>query len=333
MINRNGERIIPYSLRFLLDAIGCRNDTELIIVDDNSTDNSPQIISMLLSNHCLPFKEFIMLKQRAGPSMARNIGAQRAKGRFLAFLDNDILIHNKSIFDLIIEILNNNSDIDIVQPMIEPFSVFSTSWGGGGYITPTTFGYISKRCKEYQEIFYPLGSFFVIRKEVFESIRGFTPEYEYLFEEVSLAWKKHRCTNGKVICLPIKGIKHIGLRKGSPRATFLQWRNRFILVIENHKRKDILLISTLLLLRMLFNEPQYTINVLSDIVFNIRNLIKIKKRTNCKHDNIGIFQRFNKIIKYELLEARKVSWFAYVVTLFIYKISNLRALLNYYDSK
>jgi len=212
--------------------------------------------------------------------------------------------------------------------MIEPFFAFSTSWGGGGYVSPTTFGYISAQCIDHQEIFYPLGSFFAIKREVFQAIGGFTPEYEYLFEEVSLAWKMHRCTNGKAICIPVQGIKHIGLRKGSPQASILQWRNRVLLVVENHEGRDMLLILVLLLFKIIFREPRYALNILFDIISHFYELIKIKRRLRCKYDNFQIYQRFSKVIDVELIKARRVSLLAYAFTVLIYRISRLRKLLS-----
>lgn len=80
------------SLSACLDALGRQNhphgDFEVIVVDDAS---DPPIGSAALA--ALPGIEVILLRNREnlGPSSARNLGAARARGRYLVFTDDDCL--------------------------------------------------------------------------------------------------------------------------------------------------------------------------------------------------------------------------------------------------
>jgi glycosyltransferase involved in cell wall biosynthesis len=61
--------------------------TEVIVVDDASTDETPNIVAEIakkLNNLVL-----IKLPKNVGAAQARNIGAENAKGNLLAFLDSD----------------------------------------------------------------------------------------------------------------------------------------------------------------------------------------------------------------------------------------------------
>ena len=76
-------------LRRTLEAIDCQPncdpELEVIVVDDDSTDNTRQLAQIRRS--C----QFIYLPQaKVGATAARNIGASAARGRILVFMDDDI---------------------------------------------------------------------------------------------------------------------------------------------------------------------------------------------------------------------------------------------------
>jgi len=63
---------------------------EIIIVDDNSTDNGVEIIKSFQAQ--FPDKiKFIAFQENKGAALSRNEAIKNAKGRFIAFLDSDDL--------------------------------------------------------------------------------------------------------------------------------------------------------------------------------------------------------------------------------------------------
>lgn len=62
-------------------------DFELIIVDDNSHDNSVEVINRYLVQDSRI--KLISLEGNSGAAVARNTAIDQAKGRFIAFLDSD----------------------------------------------------------------------------------------------------------------------------------------------------------------------------------------------------------------------------------------------------
>ncbi|MFB5197484.1 glycosyltransferase family 2 protein [Neobacillus sp. KR4-4] len=60
---------------------------EMIIVDDCSTDNTPEILEQIEKED--ERIKVIYLNQNGGAAVARNIALQNAKGRYVAFLDSD----------------------------------------------------------------------------------------------------------------------------------------------------------------------------------------------------------------------------------------------------
>lgn len=65
-------------------------DWEMLIVDDCSTDSSPEIIKGYTAKDSR-IKYFKTLNKSGSPSLPRNIGIDNAKGKYIAFLDADDL--------------------------------------------------------------------------------------------------------------------------------------------------------------------------------------------------------------------------------------------------
>lgn len=86
----NAARTIGQCLDSLIAA--GRDDTEIIVVDDGSTDDTMKIagekgVTVLPRNH-------------GGPASARNRGAEVATGEYLVFVDSDVYVHNDFIKEI-----------------------------------------------------------------------------------------------------------------------------------------------------------------------------------------------------------------------------------------
>lgn len=69
--------------------------SEIIVVDDGSTDDSVKIIQSLQNSSDPPIKLFC--QKNSGPSKARNTGIDKASGVWIAFLDSDDMWHRDKI--------------------------------------------------------------------------------------------------------------------------------------------------------------------------------------------------------------------------------------------
>lgn len=85
----NSEKTIERAMRSVLNqtGLGLRFDLELIICDDNSTDETLEVVKKFLCYHHLRILKSI--KNSGGPNWGRNKGIKTAQGDLLAFLDHD----------------------------------------------------------------------------------------------------------------------------------------------------------------------------------------------------------------------------------------------------
>lgn len=82
-------------------------DIEIICVDDGSTDSSPEILKRLAENDG---RIKIITKENGGPSQARNVALDVAKGEYIAFIDSDDYFEPRALEYLYAEAKNENLD-------------------------------------------------------------------------------------------------------------------------------------------------------------------------------------------------------------------------------
>ncbi|MBI4843110.1 MAG: glycosyltransferase family 2 protein [Nitrospirae bacterium] len=102
-------RNASHDLRKCLDAIAGlkRDDTEVIVVDDASVDETPALANEFGCT-VLTFAE------QSGPAKARNKGAEIAKGNIILFIDADIIINENTIPLILEEFSSENGPAAVV---------------------------------------------------------------------------------------------------------------------------------------------------------------------------------------------------------------------------
>jgi glycosyltransferase involved in cell wall biosynthesis len=111
----NGEKYIQETLASV--AIQSLRPKELIVVNDGSTDSSPDLVRRVE----MPFPVQLLHQENGGQSAARNLGARQASGEYLAFLDQDDLWNPNHLERLHLEMLKDPllgwvySDVDEID--------------------------------------------------------------------------------------------------------------------------------------------------------------------------------------------------------------------------
>ena len=81
----NAEKFLNSCVQSILNQT--YNNYEIVLVDDGSTDSSPDICDELAKLH--PQKIKVIHSENGGTSSARNIGLENATGDYIGFMDND----------------------------------------------------------------------------------------------------------------------------------------------------------------------------------------------------------------------------------------------------
>jgi glycosyltransferase involved in cell wall biosynthesis len=105
------------SLGRLLNALDRQtfSDFEVLVVDDGSSDGTIGFLRTRIS----PFSIRLIEQQHAGPAAARNRGVAEAKGKFILFLDDDVVPIPELIERHIMEHASNPNAV-VIGPMSPP---------------------------------------------------------------------------------------------------------------------------------------------------------------------------------------------------------------------
>ena len=105
----NVERYLHKCIKSIADQTFA--DLEIILVNDGSTDSSPQICDDFAKNDS---RVKVIHIKNSGVSMARNIGIEKATGEYITFVDSDDWLE-LSMYKKMLEINSQKGQIDVIM--------------------------------------------------------------------------------------------------------------------------------------------------------------------------------------------------------------------------
>lgn len=164
-------------------------DAETILVDNASTDGTSEYVQARF-----PWVRIVALDRNHGFAGGNNAGARQARGRYLAFLNNDT-VADPGWLRALRSGLDEPGGIALatsrVVYMHDPAIVDSagdgmTRWGGA---FKRHHGGPAGEAAESREVFGACGAAFMIPKAVFDEIGGFDEDFFVSHEDVDLSYR------------------------------------------------------------------------------------------------------------------------------------------------
>jgi GT2 family glycosyltransferase len=184
-----------------------------------------------------------------GYAAGSNLGASRATGDMLFFLNPDTVVERGTLGALV-ERLEDES-IGIAMPRLrlldEPellnsrgatIHLSGMAWSDG-FRTPAA------SVDEPREIAYANGSVLAIRRRLFEELDGFTEEYFIYLEDLELGWRT-RMRGLRIVLDPAGDVLHEYEHRRNPAKNYFMERNRLIFVGTAYSLRLLLVLSPVL---------------------------------------------------------------------------------------
>lgn len=220
--------------------------SEIIIVDNNSQDGSSEALRELHNTNVI---KLIQNKDNPGFGKANNQGLLLCKGRYVLYLNSDVYVPELPFFDYLVQKMDASARIgamtvrvDLPNGSIDPASHrgFPTVWRSFCYyarlehitraipLLNTLFGgyhLTHLSLDTIHEIDTPTGAFFLARKTILDTLKGFDEDYFMYGEDIDLAFRIKRLGYG-IVYDPTYTVIHLKNQSGIKKKNNLVIRKK-----------------------------------------------------------------------------------------------------------
>lgn len=250
ILNYNGAGMLQ---RFLPSVLNCSGGAEVIVADNASTDNSLEVM-----HEEFPHVRRIEMTENYGFADGYNRALQQVEAEYFLLLNSDVEV-TPGWAQTLLEYMDAHPEVAACQPKVLQYprpedgpAAFEYAGAAGGYIDRYGYPYcrgrvmgsVEKDHGQYDTeatVFWATGAALLIRARDWREVGGLDGSFFAHQEEIDLCWRL-RARGRLVSCCPQAVVYHVGggtLPQGSPRKTYLNFRNNLFLLYKNLPEEEL----------------------------------------------------------------------------------------------
>jgi len=187
VLSYNGRTWLEQCLGAAVAQVG--PDCELVVVDNGSTDGSVDFV-----RRSFPGARIVALETNLGFAAGNNAGVRAARGRYIAFLNNDAK-PQPGWLSALRRVLDSHPHVGLVasrilfmhdRGVVDSAGDGLTRWGGA---FKRSHGQRAQDVLEPHEVFGACGAACLIRRDLFDEVGGFDETFFAVYEDVDLSYR------------------------------------------------------------------------------------------------------------------------------------------------
>lgn len=248
ILNWNGAEMLRRYLPSVVESLHNSDviiQTELIVTDNGSTDNSLDVLAKEF-----PTVKTIVLDKNYGFAEGYNRAIEQVDSEFVVLLNSDVETP-KGWLEPLLDYLETHPDVAAVQPKIRSWknkSFFEHAGAAGGFVNALGYPYCRGRVLWHVEedkgqydsvidVDWTSGACMCVRTKVYKELSGLDASFFAHMEEIDLCWRM-RNAGWRLVCVPQSTVFHLGggsLHYDNPRKNYLNHRNNLLMIYKNKK--------------------------------------------------------------------------------------------------
>lgn len=191
-VNFNGKPFLEPLIQSIREQDFPSEQLEIILVDNGSTDGSLELL-----RDRFPEVRIVANRDNTGFAKANNQGAEVARGRYLALINNDMRLDSEWLSRMVAALETAPSDMVCISSKIVnwdgtliDFMGGTVAFNGMGFQTNFRAPVDAPVAKEYpKELLFACGGAMLITRAAYQEVGGFDEDYFAYFEDVDLGWR------------------------------------------------------------------------------------------------------------------------------------------------
>ena len=212
---------------------------EIIVVDNASQDNSIELLRENFSDRIT----LIESKENLGFGRANNLAASQACGEYLLLLNPDTVIEDPHALEMMLEQLRSSDKIGLLGPAIDEPRKNKQVLPRYSYPSSRYLKYTDKFKNLPGKIAWLLGACMLIKRSLFEEIKGFDPDYFLYGEDADICLKVRLAGYGIAYYDAVK-IMHVAGVSEFNADSLDKWlrkkRGVFLFCVKHYDPRDVL---------------------------------------------------------------------------------------------